>query len=367
MSLPTVVASNKFHFPGGLEEVSRQLVYHQAHEGSTVYVLATDVESGRQNGITFIPVKVFGPDFLQAILYALRATMIIRRIRRTTGGIRLFAVGSGIFDADCTVLVGSSHKSAIRQLNLFRWARKSARRIHPLHLVTIMIEWLSYRMARVVVAPSKFVAQEIEQDYGARRIRVVPHAVNRATFHPASDELRGKARSRLGYKPHEKLVVFVANECARKGWDVVRTSLELLPPIYKCVIVGKCMPEAESPGRIQALGVLSREDVAAVMQAGDCLVLPSYYEPFGLVVIEALSCGLPVITTQNVGAAEWVRDGENGRTIESTTATDKATRLLADAIINVTAEDSWQTLSSNASESVSHLTWDGVLTQIAKL
>jgi glycosyltransferase involved in cell wall biosynthesis len=65
--------------------------------------------------------------------------------------------------------------------------------------------------------------------------------------------------------------------------------------------------------RIRFLGFMNQSQLPSVYRAADLLVLPSYYEPFGLVVNEGMLCGLPVVVSDRVGAKfDLVRPGENG-------------------------------------------------------
>ncbi|MGH8704309.1 MAG: glycosyltransferase family 4 protein, partial [Burkholderiales bacterium] len=78
--------------------------------------------------------------------------------------------------------------------------------------------------------------------------------------------------------------------------------------------------------RIQLLGGL--EDVRPLYAAADCFILPSLYDPFPNAALEALAMGVPVIVSRRCGAAELVREGENGWTCEANDA-GGLVRLLA--------------------------------------
>jgi glycosyltransferase involved in cell wall biosynthesis len=66
--------------------------------------------------------------------------------------------------------------------------------------------------------------------------------------------------------------------------------------------------------RVRFLG--HRSDVLGLMQAADAFVMPASYEPFGLVLLEALACGTPVLTSRAAGVAELMTEGREGYTVE---------------------------------------------------
>ena len=74
--------------------------------------------------------------------------------------------------------------------------------------------------------------------------------------------------------------------------------------------------------------VMDRTDIPNVLPLGDVFVLPSRHEGFGLVLIEAMAAGLPVIAARTGGAAELVNDGINGMTFEPENPQDLADRIL---------------------------------------
>jgi glycosyltransferase involved in cell wall biosynthesis len=81
------------------------------------------------------------------------------------------------------------------------------------------------------------------------------------------------------------------------------------------------------PNSVRILGQQSRDQVAALMQAADVFVFPSFFEGLAQVQVEALASGLPVIGTNQSGAEELVRDGENGFVIPAGDAAALARRM----------------------------------------
>jgi glycosyltransferase involved in cell wall biosynthesis len=109
---------------------------------------------------------------------------------------------------------------------------------------------------------------------------------------------------------------------------------------------------------------LPHSRVMDVMMESDVLVLPSLGEGFGLVVTEALACGLPVVVTPNVGASDLVHDGQEGFVVPSGSADPIAERLhtlhhdrellaaMSRSAQAAAAEESWESYRSNFAKAV---------------
>jgi UDP-glucose:(heptosyl)LPS alpha-1,3-glucosyltransferase len=131
-------------------------------------------------------------------------------------------------------------------------------------------------------------------------------------------------RTALGIGRRSIVVLFVGTNYARKGLDTLLRAISLLKyrERYRLLVVGK--------GNISRYKKLARglglqeittfcgfqDQVAPFYGAADVFVLPSYYEPFGNVCLEAMACGLPVITTRETGASELILPGRSGFVME---------------------------------------------------
>ncbi len=199
----------------------------------------------------------------------------------------------------------------------------------------IDIERETMSRADLVVAASPTDMGQMVKYYGAAesRIRVVPGGVDTATFRPIP---RHAARSLLGLGP-ETLALFVGRIQPLKGIDLLlRAFARLLEgwadgPMPRLMVVGgdnladASDPEAVEMARLRGLavdlgvidhvifrGAVPHDMLPAYYSAADVVVVPSLYESFGLVALEAMACGAPVVASR-VGGLQWtVRDGENG-------------------------------------------------------
>lgn len=219
-------------------------------------------------------------------------------------------------------------------------------------------ERAAYRHPRLaaVIAVSNRTAAEVERHYGPLSVPVyvVPNAVDLDTFAPRPHPPRARAR-----------LLFVG-AFERKGLDVAIRALARLAHDAELVAVGG--GDHERYRRLAAsLGVAGRvvlepprADIAAAFADADIFLFPTRYEPFGMVIGEALASGLPVVTSARAGAADLIRDGVSGWVVPD--PEDEAAFAAAiDRILD--DDDARAAMSRAAREAVKDLTWDSVAAQ----
>ena len=193
----------------------------------------------------------------------------------------------------------------------------------PTHLFTHLRDLIRYRsdVHREVVVLSDPEIGVLTSTYGRVHppVSVIPNGVDLDRFHPPSAEERRDARAAFHLDDEHRVAVFVGHEFDRKGLPVVIEAMASAPTVLLLVVGGDARllqraREAAARHGVtdRVLFVGRRGDVASILRAADFFVLPSYYESSGLVYLEALASGLPVIATRVGVAAEVVRDGENG-------------------------------------------------------
>jgi UDP-glucose:(heptosyl)LPS alpha-1,3-glucosyltransferase len=169
-----------------------------------------------------------------------------------------------------------------------------------------------------VVAISRRGAEEIVRLYGvpSTRLTVVYNGIDLTRFHPDHRARhRAATRGEAGVASDAWVALFVGSGFERKGLDTAVQALAALSDRRsRLVVIGKGdvrpyrrLSERLAIGeRVAWLG--ARPDVERWYAAADALVLPTRYEPFGNVHLEALASGLPVVTTTAAGGAEAVGD-----------------------------------------------------------
>nr|WP_246256558.1 glycosyltransferase family 4 protein [Isoptericola halotolerans] len=150
---------------------------------------------------------------------------------------------------------------------------------------------------------------------------VVGNGVDLERFRPPTDGERSAARARLGYAPQDRVVLFVGNEHDRKGLPLVLEALAHVRGARLLVVGGDPRMVATARQRATRAGVADRctftgpvPDVREALHAADVFCLPSAYESFGLVYLEALATGLPVVSTP-VGVVPDVVTDATGRIV----------------------------------------------------
>ena len=198
---------------------------------------------------------------------------------------------------------------------IFRWGKTMLRR-------------LLQRQVRITLAISRAVADDLllHKVAPASRIRVVHNGVDEAVFTP------GSKRSPRG------IIGTAGRLIPLKGFDVlVRAFTRVLReyPTAKLRIAGEGPDRTRLAGLIESQGLSGRaeligrvEEMRGFLQSLDVFVMPSIKEGFGMALLEAMSCGLPVIASDAGGLREIVRDGVNGRLVLA--GDDQA---LADALL----------------------------------
>lgn len=152
---------------------------------------------------------------------------------------------------------------------------------------------LSGRVETVIAVSQAIRSQCIELGARAERVRVIYNGIDVEAFRPPSVEERASARARFGVEGPEPVLLFF-ERTPQKGGAAVREALRRLPGLRLLVVGGSHSDRARfgDPPRVTSLERVA--DARALYWAADVLAFASVADAFGLVVAEALACGLPV-------------------------------------------------------------------------
>jgi UDP-glucose:(heptosyl)LPS alpha-1,3-glucosyltransferase len=197
------------------------------------------------------------------------------------------------------------------------WLYRRALAMHPFHRTALSLEreMFSSRRLKAVFANSSMVADEIVRHFGFPReqIHLVPNGIDLVRFDvSARGRHRDEVRGRLGADKARPVALFVGSGYKRKGLDAAiaalvasRTDAELWivgSDSRRAAYVAKAQRAGIAACRVRMIGPVS--DPLPYYAAADALILPSIYDPFPSTVLEALACGLPVVTSSACGARE---------------------------------------------------------------
>lgn len=170
-----------------------------------------------------------------------------------------------------------------------------------------------------VICNAQMIKNEIMADFGLpdEKITVIYNAIDNQKFLPATEALRHQLRQQFNIPQQAHCLIFVGSGFERKGLEAAIRAVAATNSIL--LVVGQDKDEKSYRGLAQSLGCEQRIRFMGVQkqtlpfyQAADALLLPTLYDPFPNVILEAMSCGLPVITSQTCGGAEFIQQGVNG-------------------------------------------------------
>ncbi|MEK7728915.1 MAG: glycosyltransferase family 4 protein [candidate division KSB1 bacterium] len=204
-----------------------------------------------------------------------------------------------------------------------------------------------------------------------QRVEVIHNGIDHEAFVQSA---RRSFRVEWNIPPHAPVLGFVGQLDERKGLGVLLSAFELIQqrlPEARLVLAGEGplreMIESEIREQGWERSVLLAgfvDDAAAIMQAIDVLLLPSYWEGFGIVILEAMACGRPVITTNISSMPEIVDDGRTGYLIPP-----GATAALAERAVELLQNKSLRESMGRAGRArvAEHFSHDVMIDRLEKL
>ncbi len=226
-----------------------------------------------------------------------------------------------------------------------------------------------------IIAPTEREKEELIRHYGAssEKISVVPCGVNLEQF-KALDKTQARQYLSFG---NDKIILFVGRIDPLKGIDKLIKALPYLRNIQglRLVVIGggehsqreieqlrKLVCDLKIQNSVNFLGLVKHAQLPYFYSAADACVVPSYYESFGLVTLESLACGTPVVATDVGNHKNVIRQGETGYVV-----IDNTPRHLADKIALLLSRPSTDTKSAQLIRAtVSKFSWSNVAEAIVR-
>ncbi len=320
IGLETLSCDNKT----GIGRIVRALAAAFTVRGHEVHIFTHD--AGQVDGFVHVH-RVMGFPRSKAVSKLLfRVGEKLRLQRLQCDVIYSFGVGRA---AD-VVAAQSCHRAGMEILqshSLAAWERPN---LGLYDLVSLNDEKTLLTSARTkrIIACSNLVKGQIVQHYGVdpTRIEVIPNGIA-----PHARDRRNDTsivmRKRCGIAREEKVLFFMGNEFARKGLQTVLEAVARLamPGLRLLVAGGGNIQPYENltqalrlAGKVTFLG--SVNDPELWFDVADLFIFPTLYEPFGMVILEAMAAGVPVITSRSCGATEGMTHGLHGIFLDDPTS-----------------------------------------------
>jgi glycogen(starch) synthase len=216
---------------------------------------------------------------------------------------------------------------------------------HPQSHIHSVENWMANRADQVITC-SAYMRDHVSDIYSIEeeRVAVIPNGIDPADLRTLEEDERASLRARFA-EPHEKLVLLIGRLVYEKGFQI---ALEAMPRIIEDVgnvrflVAGSGTHEQQLREQATMLGLDSHgtflgwigDDVLhSLYRIADLTVVPSIYEPFGLVALEAMACGCPCLVADTGGLREVVPHDEVGlrfRSRDPASLARVAARVLTD-------------------------------------
>ncbi len=186
------------------------------------------------------------------------------------------------------------------------------------------LEWWSTYEANKVIVTSGAMKGEVCGHFhlSDNKVEIIPNGIDSRRYEGSVD--KGAVRARYGIQPHERLILCVGRLVPQKGIEYLLHAVPIVArrrPEAKFIIVGDGWYRdhlewvANTTGhrwRITFTGFIPDGDLMALTKSADVLVVPSVYEPFGIVALEGMAAGVPVVASQVGGLTEFIEHDRTG-------------------------------------------------------
>ena len=318
--------------------------------------------------VPFIP----GPHLLQYIFWFF-ANRCCRWWDAKHGGLKfdlVYSPGINATDADAIaahVIFTEFYSGVLPQLSFQKtpvahWPRLLHRRLY--YRLLMALEKRIYRDPQVsLAAVSASLAQQLQQSFERQSVRVIPNGVDTISLSPARRlALRSAARQHFALSPGEFAVLLIGNDFKNKGLEALLCALNKLPELpWRLLVVGRD-ERALYDRLISEYGITHRvnflapsPDVLQFYAAADAYVGPSLQDSFGMPVLEAMSCGLPVVCSSRAGVHEIITDGSDGLILRDPQNAEELAAALRSLMTNTGL---CRQLGQHATRTTQNHTWD---------
>lgn len=336
----------KFTPYGGAEVFLSRLIDGLVKNGHECHIFASEWEGHNNESVIFHRIKVIkGLSFLKVLSFAISTYFSL--IKEPLDIILSF---ERTFHQDVYRAGDGCHKEWLKQrkkiVSPFRYLTII---LNPFHWIMLFLEktLLKSKKLKSVIANSEMVKIDIIKHFGLPedKINVIHNGINSELFNlGAISGLRKGLRKRFGISENCHLILFVGSGYERKGLPCLLEAIAKLKEKeinIKLLVIGKGKIKRyeQHSKKLQIdkdiIFVGPQKDVRGYYAASDLFVLPTLYDPFSNATLEAMACGLPVVTSRFNGAAEVVEKEGMGYIIQNPTDLEE----IADKIEDILQKD----------------------------
>jgi UDP-glucose:(heptosyl)LPS alpha-1,3-glucosyltransferase len=318
---------SSFKTSGGLEKYCLRISQALREKGHVVDILST--ASLPQHGVVSIcsPIK---PSFLQLLWFDYQCRRYLKKHRYDI----VFGFDRHFLPLTHYRAGNGCHAAYLaRRMSRLPFWKRALLRLNPLHMLTLLSERYTFEKTppRYIICNSNLVRREILQKYprvSQERLVVIHNGVEWG-------EIASHFESREKDVVNPR-IVFIGNEWGRKGLERLLQALSFLKDApFHCTAIGK----ERNPDRfVRITSSLGLQDHVTLiprptpampyLQSCNILVIPSLYDPFANVTVEALAMGLFVVTTTANGGGEIIQEGINGFVLDERCTVEDLSRAI---------------------------------------
>ncbi|MDH7556050.1 MAG: glycosyltransferase family 4 protein [Candidatus Methanosuratincola sp.] len=357
------------HIVGGLGRHVHNLSIHLASKGTDVTVLSftdgTSEKRERADGVEIVRVNPYVMRYPDFVSWIEGLNMLMVECAADLGSFDLIHVHDWLTAYSGIALKHMWRRPLVATIHATELGRRkvltndSERHIHEMEW------WLAYEAWRVICC-SKYMMNEVHSSLGCPIDKI-------SVIHNGYDPKMAKSNRKGSSGKNGKTVLFVGRLVYEKGPHLLVEAASLLKDKdFRVIIVGDGAMRPYLEGLAKKLGVSDRvtflghvddETLLSIYKEASVLVIPSLYEPFGIVVLEAMSLGIPVIVSNTGGLDEIITEGKDGLKFQS-----GSPEGLARAITKILEDEGLMArLVENAKSRAKEFSWDTTADQTLDL
>ena len=360
----------RYGLPGGAEGFAAELTERIANDPRLEVHVFANRWIASSDRVTFhkVPIIRF-PRFLTSPSFALFAG---RKIA-AAGPFAIIHTHDRIFSADIYTMHGIPHRWWVREV------RKKRMSLFDRALAGVEDHLVLHGGCRRFLAVSGLVRDIFVNEYNADKslVEVIHPGVETAPYEGMDPKrCRRMIRERYGISQEETLILFVSMNFPVKGLDYILRGLDSLKnrnsaASFRLLVVGhgdengyrRLSSELGIADSVVFAGAVERKELAEFYPAGDFYAMLSRFDTFGLVVLEAMAAGLPVLISSRVGAKDLVMEGQNGFVIEDPANSDD----VADKIETLLFDELRKKMGAAARKTAEENSWDAVAAKVMNI